>query len=380
VNTIDSSERLLAWTPVACPCPRATLRRRAGLAAISALAGALFATASARADEAPAPVETAPPLAAEPLPPSEPPVAAVPPAPAPADTTTVAKVAAPPVPVTPPAPPPPPYSLPWQMRPLTVGNVIRSDTSVAFYKDAAGNTGSTEASMLLASYKITPEIAPIVRLGWVKNDAPAVGADGNSFVNPIVAAAYSHKLDSFRLAGFLGTTIPIGQGAGQTPNAGAAAADAAGINARSGMDNAMFAVNYMTAIAGVGFGYVSKGFTAQVEATVFQLFRVRGNDMTASAPDAARTNSTAAVGGWRASVSALAVDAQPPCDGREDALRRRQPGQRHLRGGAACALQAQQDHGAAPGNLVRAGSGQAAVRCEVPRGPGRYPVRVLGRA
>src|SRR6185369_17163604 len=118
-------------------------------------------------------------------------------------------------------------------------------------------------------------------------------ADGSSFVNPIVAAAYSHKLDSFRLAGFLGTTIPIGQGAGQMPAAGAAAADAAGINARSAMDNAMFAVNYMTGIAGAGFGFISNGFTAQVEATVFQLFRVHGNDMTASAPDASRTNSTA---------------------------------------------------------------------------------------
>jgi hypothetical protein len=171
--------------------------------------------------------------------------------------------------------------------------VVRSDTSVAFYKDAMGNTGSAQASMLLASYKISPEFAPLIRLGWVKNDAPATGADGSSFVNPIVAMAYSHKLDSFRLAGFLGTTIPIGQGAGQMPNAGAAAANAAGINARSAMDNAMFAVNYMTAIAGAGFGYVSNGFTAQVEATLLQLFRVRGNDLTGAAPDSARTNATA---------------------------------------------------------------------------------------
>lgn len=198
-------------------------------------------------------------------------------------------------PAGPPAPPSPPYSLPWQLRPLTVANVVRSDTSVAFYKDAMGNTGSTEATMLLASYKVTPEIAPILRLGWVKNDAPAMGKDGTSFVNPIVGVAYSHKLDSFRLAGFLATTIPIGQGAGQTPDAAAAGADTAGINARAAMDNAMFAVNYMTAIAGVGFGYIAKGLTVQAEATVFQLFRVHGNDLTASAPDAARTNSTAGV-------------------------------------------------------------------------------------
>jgi hypothetical protein len=55
-------------------------------------------------------------------------------------------------------PKPPPYSLPWQLRPAVVGNVVRSDTAVAFYKDAAGKeSGSTVASMLLASYKITDE-------------------------------------------------------------------------------------------------------------------------------------------------------------------------------------------------------------------------------
>jgi len=284
VKTIDHCRSWLAWTPI-----RSARYRGAGLVALSALTGTLFGPVMAHADEAPAPVEAAPP-AAEPVPAAAPPALA---APAPAETPTVAKTATPATPVVPPAPPPPPYSLPWQMRPLTVGNVIRSDTSVAFYKDTAGNSGSSQTSMLLASYKITPEIAPIIRLGWVNNDAPGVTPDGSSFLNPIVAAAYSHKMDAFRLAGFLGTTIPIGQGAGQMPNLGAAAANGAGINARSAMDNAMFAVNYMTAIAGVGFGYVSNGFTAQVEATVLQLFRVRGNDMTGAAPDSARTNSTA---------------------------------------------------------------------------------------
>jgi hypothetical protein len=55
------------------------------------------------------------------------------------------------------------------------------------------------------------------------------------------------------------------------------------------MDNAMFAVNYFTGIAGMGLGYVAQGFTAQLEATVLQLFRVRGPDTQ----DARRTNFTA---------------------------------------------------------------------------------------
>jgi len=279
--------RALALTTMPSGLPRT-------LALLALGAAWLGVTALARAEEpAPSPAPEVPPAATETSPPVTEPAPTPPSAPSPAETTTVSKTAAPPAPSAPTAPPPPPYSLPWQLRPLTVGNVVRLDTSAAAYKDAAGNSGNTQAMMLLGSYKITPEIAPIVRLGFVKNDAPATGADGSSFVNPVVGGAYSHKIDSFRLALFLGTTIPIGQGAGQTPSAGAAAADAAGINARSAMDNAMFAVNYMTGIVGAGFGFISNGFTAQVEATLFQLFRVRGNDMTASAPDATRTNSTA---------------------------------------------------------------------------------------
>ncbi|MBC8133025.1 MAG: hypothetical protein H7X95_08600 [Deltaproteobacteria bacterium] len=189
------------------------------------------------------------------------------------------------------APPPPPYSLPWQLRPVTVGNVVRSDTATAFYKDAAGNSGSTVATMLLASYKITPEIAPMVRLGLSKNDSPAMLADGSSFLNPILGATYATKFGSYKLAGFLATTLPIGTGAGNMPEAGTHLANVNGIRARSAMDNAMFAVNYMTGIAGVGFAYVDHKFTAQVEATLLQLFRVRG-DNAASATDSTRTNST----------------------------------------------------------------------------------------
>ena len=69
----------------------------------------------------------------------------------------------------------------------------------------------------------------------------------------------------------------IGGGGGNMPDAGAAAANAAGIRARSAMDNAMFAVNYFTAIAGGGVAYVDHKLTVQLEATLLQLFRVRGD-------------------------------------------------------------------------------------------------------
>ena len=104
--------------------------------------------------------------AEEPAPPPPPPAAipAAPEAAAPAPAATAvanASVA----PAAAPAAPPPPYSLPWQLRPVAAVNVVRSDTAVAFYDNGMGATGSTVATMLLASYKVTPSLAPMVRLG-----------------------------------------------------------------------------------------------------------------------------------------------------------------------------------------------------------------------
>lgn len=196
----------------------------------------------------------------------------------------------------PPGPPPPPYSLPWQLRPITVGNVIRSDTSIAFYErtDAASGTteaGTTVATMLLGTYKLTPTIAPLVRVALVQNTAPEImngPPSGAAFVNPVVGATYASSVGVLKYAAFAGATIPVGMGGGTNPDKGAAEAAARGIPARSAMDNAMFAVNYFTGIAGLGLGYVAHGFTAQVEATVLQLFRVRGPETQ----DETRTNFT----------------------------------------------------------------------------------------
>jgi hypothetical protein len=58
------------------------------------------------------------------------------------------------------------------------------------------------------------------------------------------------------------------------------------------MDNAMFAVNYMTAIVGFGGAYVANKLTIQVEATLLQLFRTRGENNLRASNDSTRTNST----------------------------------------------------------------------------------------
>jgi hypothetical protein len=254
-----------------------------------ALSAAMLSVAFAGraiADEVPAPPAAAPPPAVAPPPAAAPPPATTTAA-APAATVTVAVTA--PAVALPPAPPPPPYSLPWQLRPATVATVVRSDSTVAFYDGANGTSGSTVATMLLGSYKVSPNFAPLVRLGFVQNTAPGMAPDGQSFVNPLVGATYARPAGPIRLAATLAVTVPVGQGGAGTPaNSGSAGANAAGIAARSGMDNAMFAVNYFTFVGGIDAAYIAHGFTAQLEATVLQLTRVR-----TSTGDSSRTNGTA---------------------------------------------------------------------------------------
>jgi hypothetical protein len=211
---------------------------------------------------------------------------------APADAQSVA--------ITPQAPSPkPPYSIPFQLRPAVAVTVLRADTSFAFYEDPSANgaEGTTVASTLLGSYKLTDNFSPIARVGMVSNSpSQADGAAG--FLNPVLGATYVMPLSpEFRVAAFFGLALPIGSGGGDTPDPKKAAGNAAGIRARSAMDNAMFAVNDLTLFPGVSVAYVAHGLTVQLEATLLQLFRVRGEDAVNAAgapmnPDSTRTNFT----------------------------------------------------------------------------------------
>src|SRR5690606_5383056 len=71
------------------------------------------------------------------------------------------------------------------------------------------------------------------------------------------------------------------------------AAAGSGIYARSAMDNAMFAVNYLTFFPGLGIAYVADGLTVQAEATVLSLHRARGGE--SAEPDEHRVNFTSGV-------------------------------------------------------------------------------------
>lgn len=204
------------------------------------------------------------------------------PAPAPApEPTPLPEVAA--------KPKPPPYSLPWQLRPAVVGNVVRWDTAMASYEPPGSDSrGRTIASFLLASYKITDEMAPMIRLGVLSDDAPGDSAKVG-LTNVAAGFTWAPKLHAnLKLALFLGLAFPVASGGGNDPSRDAPP-PIRGIYARSAMDNAMFAVNDFTVFPGVDIAWVSDGLTVQAEATLLRLTRVKGDDVQ---KDKGKTNFT----------------------------------------------------------------------------------------
>ena len=168
---------------------------------------------------------------------------------------------------------------------------MRLDTTFGFYESpSTGNSGSAQVTSLLGSYKVIPNLAVSARVGFVHNSPPdAAPKSATSILNPVIGGLYGFKLGKdFKLGLFLGVTVPIGSGGGTNPNTDKAAANGVGALTRSAMDNAMFAVDYLTIFPGIDFAFVRGGFTAQVEATIFQLTKVRGPDSL----DDSRTNFT----------------------------------------------------------------------------------------
>jgi hypothetical protein len=202
-----------------------------------------------------------------------------------------------------PAPAPAPYALPWQLRAAAPASVVRLDSTLAAYENAAGDAGTTVASTLLVSHKLTPTLAPLVRAALVWNDSPGAATGGGVAVgNPILGAVYGRSFGhgvasapAWRYAALAAVAVPLGTGGDKPAGMDAtAAAIGSGIRARAGLDNALFAVNYLTPLVGLDVAYVAGGLTVQAEVTVLQLFRVRNSDQM-SGVDATRTNATAGI-------------------------------------------------------------------------------------
>jgi hypothetical protein len=172
-----------------------------------------------------------------------------------------------------------PYATPWQLRSIVPGNTARLDSALAFYDDKNGHSGGfAAASDIGGSYKLSDNLALLARIDVVNNAPPANAAGETVFTNPLLGATYSLQLSSeFRLGFFLGMTVPIGSGSGNTPNPAVTNALNAGILARSAMDNALFATNYFGVIPGLDLAYIANGWTVQLEATLLQFTRVKSD-------------------------------------------------------------------------------------------------------
>lgn len=182
------------------------------------------------------------------------------------------------------APVRPPYSLPWYLRSAAAVNVVKSDTSIGF-----ADPGTAITTSLTGGYRLVPDVALALRVAW-SSFSPETGSSGTGLANPLVSGSYTPWLtDELRLAVSAGATVPIGQGGGNDPDPATRTAATIGLRNRVAMENALFAVNYLTLFAGADVAYFISGLTLQAEATFFQLLRVRGDviDM-----DSARTNGT----------------------------------------------------------------------------------------
>jgi hypothetical protein len=203
---------------------------------------------------------------------------------------------------------PPPYSLPWLLRPVTAGTVVRLDSTLGRFEGAGRGDGSTLVESLIASYRASKTLAPVFRLSFVRHGPPGPTPAGSGLSNPLLGLNYVRPMvGPWRLSLFGAATLPVGSGGGSDADPDAAAAMAAAIPSRSAMENALFAVNYFTVIGGAGLARVTPGFTLQAEVTVLELIRTRGPD----SQDATRTNVTAGLhlgryfgGGKRVSLGA----------------------------------------------------------------------------
>jgi hypothetical protein len=178
------------------------------------------------------------------------------------------------------------YSLPMLMRPALAPTLLRVDAAVALQDKV-----TTTVPVVTGAYRLFPDFSVFARAAMTQQ-APEVGPSTTALANPFVFAQYVPSLGkSLKLAFFGGTSIPVGAGGGNNPNLPNRRSVLAGIYARQGMDNAMFAMNYLTPAAGLGLAFNQKGFTAQADLTVLQLMRVRGDEID---KDSSRTNFTAA--------------------------------------------------------------------------------------
>lgn len=199
-----------------------------------------------------------------------------------------------------------PLSLAWNLRSPVPGSTVRLDSVAATFVDKDVR-GETYASTFTFAYKIFPRFAPLVRVTSFFNE-PATGPKAGGVSNPVVGVVWGPPVHgALKVAVFAGVALPLGSGGGNDGTPARIAAEKAAALARSAMDNSMFAVNDLTPTVGVDLAYVDHGLTLQAEATLFELFRMRGEAVQS---DEYKTNFTTGAHVGYFLVSWLAASAE----------------------------------------------------------------------
>ena len=131
---------------------------------------------------------------------------------------------------------------------------------------------STLLMVLSGSYDFTAWLSSFVRLGWVRN-APSNAEAASGIANPALGFTGQVPFGKHvKVGGVAGATLPLGSGGGNTPHPAALKAWVSSVD----WGGAMFAVDHVDVFGGLKASYSLDRFTLQVESTLHQLGRVRG--------------------------------------------------------------------------------------------------------
>jgi hypothetical protein len=186
-----------------------------------------------------------------------------------------------------------PYSLPWHLRPAVLPKrIVRTESVWGFSQDPGRKVSDfTSVQTLLVGYQFHKGWLPLFKIGV---SSTSRSPSGTALSNPSLGLMYGHTWGSFKLAPFVGVTLPVGTGGGNGGSASSLNALKMGNYVRSAMDGSLFGVNYTALSGGLGAAYVAKQWTVQGEITFFEWLRTRGAH-SPSSPNAARTNMTMGV-------------------------------------------------------------------------------------
>jgi hypothetical protein len=178
----------------------------------------------------------------------------------------------------------------WALRGLSVTNVVRVDTVTAMSSQQA-TPSNEQVTFLSGCYRLNDNFGVSAKWGFW-HYAPNNGAQIDAYSNPAAYVNFAVPIDRhFSFAAIAGLSAPIGSGGGNSPDSNVYASVSATKYAKAMLENSLLSPNEVGVPLGFDFGYREGRFTAQLEANMSVLARVKGEAKT---PDSARIPAWAA--------------------------------------------------------------------------------------